>query len=217
MWINGICEFGPWHSQSSWNWGVILSAGCGKTLIWCVSIIWCFINSSCSRYDQFQHHWWYQSHCSSRNWVAFFYFDTNDKYKRNSRNLLSSLTLSLTAKSKSYLHMQKLYEKYDKLYHPTKEELLDLLMKLIQNFKQAYIVIDALDECDDYNHLIDVIHAIHGRKLSHFHPLVIEGVHYRRNISLHRLTSWGGYHILCWCCSCIALGNGVMQLKGCTC
>ena len=105
---------------------------------------------------------------------AFFYFDINDKDKRTSRSLLLSLSLSLTAKSKNYSPMQMLYDKHDKLHFPTEDELLDLLMKLIQSFKQAYIVIDALDECDhdDYNHLFHVIKTIHSRQLSHVHLLV---------------------------------------------
>ena len=67
-----------------------------------------------------------------------------------------------------------LYEKHDKLHFPTEDELLDLLMKLIQSFKQAYIVIDALDECDhdDYNQLFYVIKTIHSGQLSHLHLLV---------------------------------------------
>ena len=70
--------------------------------------------------------------------------------------------------------MQMLYEKHDKLHFPTEDELLDLLMKLIQSFKQAYIVIDALDECDhdDYNQLFHVIKTIHSGQLSHLHLLV---------------------------------------------
>ena len=105
---------------------------------------------------------------------AFFYLDINDKDKRTSRSLLSSLSLSLTAKLKNYSPMQMLYEKHDKLHFPTEDELLDLLMKLIQSFKQTYIVIDALDECecDDYNQLFHVIKTIHSRQLSHLHLVV---------------------------------------------
>jgi hypothetical protein len=70
--------------------------------------------------------------------------------------------------------MDKLYNKHDKLSLPTKDELLTLLMELLQGFGETYVVIDALDECDDdYHKLFDtVIKVIHKWQLPHFHLLV---------------------------------------------
>ena len=96
---------------------------------------------------------------------AFFYFDINDKAKQTSRSLLSSLVLALTARPRNFPPLQCLYEKHDKLYSPTEDELLELLVKLLQGFNEAYIIIDALDECD-------VVNNIHSRQLPHFHFLV---------------------------------------------
>ena len=105
--------------------------------------------------------------------LAFFYFDLNDKAKQTSKSLLSSLVLGLTAQSNNYLPLESLYNIHGKLYHPTEDELLQLLLKLLQCFKQAYIIIDALDECDDYYQLFDqVIKVIHDWPLPHFHLLV---------------------------------------------
>ena len=104
--------------------------------------------------------------------MAFFYFDTNDKAKQTSRSLLLSIALSLSARSNNYLSIEKLYEKYDKLYTPTEDDLLELLMELLQGFKQAYIVIDALDECDEYHQLVELINVIHGWELLHCHFLL---------------------------------------------
>ncbi len=105
--------------------------------------------------------------------LAFFYFDLNDKAKQNSKSLLSSVVLGLTAQSDNYLPLASLYNTHGKLYHPTEDELLQLLMKLLKCFKQAYIIIDALDECDDYYQLFDqVIKVIHDWQLPHFHLLV---------------------------------------------
>ena len=105
--------------------------------------------------------------------MAYFYFDISDKTKQTSRNLLTSLVLHLTAKSNNHAPMKRLHEKHDKLYTPTEDELIDLLMELIQCFKEAYIVIDALDESDDYHYLHDeVIKVMHEGQLSHFHLLV---------------------------------------------
>ena len=106
--------------------------------------------------------------------LAYFYFDINDKTKQTSRNLISSLVFSLTAKSNNFLPVDRLYKKHDKLSLPTKDELLTLLMELLQGFGQTYVVIDALDECDDDHHkLFDkVIKVMYKWQLPHFHLLV---------------------------------------------
>jgi hypothetical protein len=70
--------------------------------------------------------------------------------------------------------MDELYNKHNKLNLPTEDELLALLMRLLQDFGQTYVIIDALDECgNDYDQLFDkVIKVIHGWQLVHFHLLV---------------------------------------------
>ena len=105
--------------------------------------------------------------------MAFFYFDINDQAKQTSRSLLSSLVLSLTAKSNNCHQLQRLYVKHDKLHLPTEDELLDVLQELLQSFQQAYVVVDALDECDDYYQLFDnVIKVMHAWDVPHFHVLM---------------------------------------------
>lgn len=69
--------------------------------------------------------------------------------------------------------MEKLYEKHAKIYSPTEDELLELLLELLKGFEQAYIIVDALDECDEYHQLFELITAIHqGQVESHLHLLV---------------------------------------------
>ncbi|KAF8343377.1 ankyrin repeat-containing domain protein [Amanita rubescens] len=157
QWLLDDKRYISWKEQSNsfmWINGI---SGCGKTLI-CSTIIE-------DIKDIVQHH--------PGTGLAYFYFDINDKMKWTSTSLLSSLVLSLTAKSKNFLLLKKLYEKHDQLHKPTKSELLHLLMKLLQLFQQAYIVIDALDECDDYYQLfIQVVKVIHEWQLPHFHLLV---------------------------------------------
>jgi len=109
-----------------------------------------------------------------RSGLAYFYFDTNDKAKQTSRSLLSYLVLSLTAKSKNYDPMDKVYNRHDGLNLPTENELLGLLVELLEDFEQTYVVIDALDECGhNYYQLFNqVIKVIHGWQLPHLHLLV---------------------------------------------
>ncbi|KAF8343374.1 ankyrin repeat-containing domain protein, partial [Amanita rubescens] len=157
QWLLDDKRYISWKEQSNsfmWINGI---SGCGKTLI-CSTIIEDIKDIA-------------QDHPGTG--LAYFYFDINDKMKQTSRSLLSSLVLSLTAKSKDFLLLEKLYDKHDQLHKPTKSELLHLLMKLLQLFQQAYIVIDALDECDDYYQLfVQVVKIIYEWQLPHFHLLV---------------------------------------------
>ena len=104
--------------------------------------------------------------------LSFFYFDLNDKTKQTFRSLLSSLVLGLMAKSKKYFLMENLYEKHDQIHKPTDDELKDLFMELLQGFNQAYVVIDALDECEEYELLFEMVKSILERQMSHCHLLV---------------------------------------------
>ena len=81
--------------------------------------------------------------------LAYFYFDMNDKAKQTSTSLLSSLVLTLTVHADNYGPIESLYNQHKGLHLPTEHELLALLRELLQGFKQAYIVVDALDECSD--------------------------------------------------------------------
>ena len=108
--------------------------------------------------------------------LVYFYFDINDTEKQTSRSLLSYLVLCLTSKSNNYSPIKGLYESHDKINIPTEDELLKLLLELLQHFKQGhvYVVIDALDECANYDELFDqVIKPIYGQwQLPHLHLLV---------------------------------------------
>ncbi len=85
--------------------------------------------------------------------------------------------------------MEKLYEEHDELHMPTEDELLDLLMKLLEGFEQAYLVIDALDECDGYYQLFDqVIKVIHGWWLPDLHLLASSRSEQHINVTMGELT-----------------------------
>ena len=107
--------------------------------------------------------------------LSFFYFDIKDKTKQTFRNLLSSLVLGLVAKSKKYLLMENLYQRHDQIHNPTDDELKDLFVELLQGFNQAYVVIDALDECLEHDLLpiFEMVKSILVRlEMSHCHLLV---------------------------------------------
>ncbi|KAF8345390.1 hypothetical protein F5887DRAFT_1282634 [Amanita rubescens] len=156
QWLLGDERYVAWKEQSNsflWINGI---SGCGKTII-CSTVIE-DLKAIVKNQPEIG--------------FAYFYFDINDSAKQTSRGLLSSLVLSLTAKSKDYSLLERLYKEHDQLHKPTEDELLHLFMKLLQCFKQVYVAIDALDECDGYDQLFDqVIKVIHGWQLPHFHLL----------------------------------------------
>ena len=138
--------------------------------------------------------------------LAFFYFDINDKAKQTCRSLLSSLVLSLTAKSKTFDLLEKLYEEHDKLYLPTEDELLDLLKELLQSFQQAYIVVDALDESDDCYKLLDqVVKVMHAWHFSHLHILMSSR---REQNIIIMMEEWATAEI---CLSADLVGNDIVS------
>ncbi|KAK2467970.1 hypothetical protein APHAL10511_000265 [Amanita phalloides] len=104
--------------------------------------------------------------------LAFFYFDSNDNTKQTVKSLLSSLVLSLTAKLEKFLLLDNLYTKYNRLYSPPESDVQDVLLELLGNFNQAYLVIDALDECIEYDQLFEMIQTVHDWQLPHCHLLV---------------------------------------------
>jgi len=105
--------------------------------------------------------------------LAYFYFDIGDRKKQTTRDLLSHLVLALTVRSENYSIIERLYKKHGGLYNPTWDELLGLLKELLNCFKQNYVVIDALDECDEYEQLFKkVIMIILGWQLSNVHLLM---------------------------------------------
>ena len=104
--------------------------------------------------------------------LTYFYFDINDNAQQTLEQFLSSLVYALTANSKKYSLLSSLYEVHQKIYKPTDSELFDVLKELLEFFTQVYIVIDALDECTEYDQLFGAINNILGWTMSNCHLLV---------------------------------------------
>ncbi|KAH9019610.1 hypothetical protein EDB84DRAFT_612147 [Lactarius hengduanensis] len=85
--------------------------------------------------------------------VAYFYFDFRDVDKKNCRNLVSSLLIQLSSRSKPCLDvLSRVYSTYnDGKEQPGERALVkclkDMLMALSAAQLPTYIVLDALDEC----------------------------------------------------------------------
>ncbi|KAH9052937.1 ankyrin repeat-containing domain protein [Lactarius deliciosus] len=85
--------------------------------------------------------------------VAYFYFDFRDVDKKNCRNLVSSLLMQLSYRSRPCLDvLSRVYSTYnDGRERPSERSLVkclkDMLMALSTPQLPTYIVLDALDEC----------------------------------------------------------------------
>ncbi|KAJ8108074.1 hypothetical protein ONZ43_g6538 [Nemania bipapillata] len=105
--------------------------------------------------------------------VVFFYFDFSQGQKRNHENMIRSLIKQLSQQ------LQYTSESLESLFstctngnrQPTTEALQNCLKQMIEEFDQVFIILDALDECEDREDLIDSINEIIGWSLQTLHFL----------------------------------------------
>jgi hypothetical protein len=83
--------------------------------------------------------------------VAYMYCDYADKDNQTAENIMASLVKQLSLRKPSTLdHIQKLYEQCDRgKARPGVTKLTETLKNLCTVYRRIYVVIDALDECDD--------------------------------------------------------------------
>lgn len=142
-WFVDSDEFGDWKKSSKsflWLHGI---PGCGKTFL--ASTI---IESICE-------------HCRLQNIpaVAYFYFDFTDLEKQDHDNMLRSLILQFSSKSsKTTKVLDSILANY--VRQPTSTQLLLILRKMCQQFDEAFIILDALDECKERPTLLETIREI---------------------------------------------------------
>jgi hypothetical protein len=92
--------------------------------------------------------------------VAFFYFDFRNKEAQSVETALRRIVLQLSAHSPTpHKALDDHYESSNGQKLPSYEELCEILRHLIRQLGRTYIVLDALDECDegDFNQLVDLI------------------------------------------------------------
>ena len=105
-------------------------AGCGKSIL-----------SSTVIQHTFRHR-----RSSPRIGIAFFYFNFNDDSKQSLLAMLRSLLLQLSSQlNGDHEELSKLQSRYSNSLPPT-PELVDSLQRIIKQYEDVYIIIDALDE-----------------------------------------------------------------------
>ncbi|KAI0379596.1 hypothetical protein F5Y04DRAFT_290200 [Hypomontagnella monticulosa] len=162
-WLFGSSKFSDWKENSNsflWMFGI---PGCGKTVL--TSMIIETVLEHCHGGTIPE---------SPRAWaVAYFYFDFSNSEKRNHDKMIRSLLKQLSQQ------LQRPSEPMESLFssctngsrQPTFEALQVTLKQMIQEFTQVFIILDALDECDNREALVGVINEIVGWNLQELHIL----------------------------------------------
>ena len=106
--------------------------------------------------------------------IAYFYFDFQNREKQQCQNLLRSLITQFCD------HATHIPEALDRLYSACQsnrrdidqDDLITTLQHIVQEPREAYIIVDALDECTEREALLELIERIVGWKISTLHILV---------------------------------------------
>jgi hypothetical protein len=106
--------------------------------------------------------------------LFIFYFNFRDEANTTMDKFLRSLIGQLSSNFKSLngaLH--SLYKPYEVQNHPpSSQELRTALRTLLGNFKQIYMIIDAIDESKEIKEFIGLLKEIISWKISGLHLLV---------------------------------------------
>lgn len=95
--------------------------------------------------------------------VAYFYFDFRDETAQRVKIMLRSIILQLSAQSPNpYSALNRQYNFSQGQSLPTYDNLLGILDELLSEFEHTYIVLDALDECNERDRLVQFILRLQG-------------------------------------------------------
>ncbi|KAJ7855171.1 ankyrin repeat-containing domain protein [Mycena olivaceomarginata] len=104
--------------------------------------------------------------------IAYFYFDFRDEKSQRMKIMLQSIILQLSAQSpNSYSVLEREFESSQGQTLPTYNKLLGILEELLSDFAHTYIVLDALDECNEHQVLVQLITRLRDRTTQSLHLL----------------------------------------------
>ena len=106
--------------------------------------------------------------------VAYFYFDFNDAQKQSPELMVWSLISQLCQQCvKIPATLETLFSSCENgQRQPSLDALLEVMLYVMQEFPQSYIVLDALDEYTDRAELMAILERMAGWKLDQSHLLV---------------------------------------------
>lgn len=154
LWLIESPTFETWKTTPGsflWLYG---NPGCGKTVL-SSSII-----NACQLIQE--------------SALAYFFFDFNNSSKQSEENLLRSLLVQLAP----YLEngpkiLDDLFSSCNKrTSEPSKQTLLDALVRLSSSASEIFVVVDALDECPSRDGLLESLRQIMELKRDNLHMIV---------------------------------------------
>ena len=105
--------------------------------------------------------------------AVYFYFDFNDVQKQNSELMLRSLISQLSEKCVLIPEgLDTFLSSYENDRQPTLDALLELMQQIIRGLPQSYIILDALDECNDRMELMNILETLCRWQLENLHLLL---------------------------------------------
>jgi hypothetical protein len=105
--------------------------------------------------------------------LAYFYFDFNDEMAQSVDNLIRSLIMQFSHQGKhAEAILKDLYTTHGRGMRPAaRESLNEALQCILESFDEAYVIIDALDECTELDTLLSWIEGVLDWKVSKLHLL----------------------------------------------
>lgn len=105
--------------------------------------------------------------------VVYFYFDFQSREKQLVQGLLSSLVTQLNQNDQTFRTLEAFYNSHSRgKTRPTLQDLEGLIRRMIDVSASVYLVIDALDECEDRKDLLESLRDLRSWKQGNLHTLV---------------------------------------------
>ncbi|KAJ7658318.1 ankyrin repeat-containing domain protein [Mycena polygramma] len=95
--------------------------------------------------------------------IAYFYFDFRDETKQLRETMLRSIIMQLSEQSPTpYSVLDQHFKSCQGGKFPTHDDLVAMLDTILAEFAGTYIVLDALDECDEHDRLVQFLATLRG-------------------------------------------------------
>jgi hypothetical protein len=121
--------------------------------------------------------------------LAYFYFDFNDRQKQDPKLMVQSLVAQLLQQCIRKLpSFEAFFSSCDNgQRQPSLDNLLKVLQEWINDFPCTYLIVDALDECENRRELMSIIKTISTWRLQGLHMLFTSRREGDINLTLERI------------------------------
>jgi hypothetical protein len=157
-WFLGSDRYLKWRDgKTSFLW-IQGPPGCGKTIL-----------SAAAVQNTLQYSGEFRKHG-----VAYFYFDIRDPQKSDVEPMIRSLVSQLLSQSIwPSDHLDELFRTCENgETQPSLASLLVVLRRMIEDFGQVHMIVDALDECRPRNRLFQVLSEMNTWNLKNLHIML---------------------------------------------